>query len=194
MGDNWLRYLPMFRSPDAGGNGLARDTVFDVLQNRRRRYALHYLKQENGPVSLGGLAEQVAAWETDTTLGELSSQARQRVYVSLLQAHLPAMEKAGVVRFDDAERTVELSEAARTVDIYLEVVPADDIAWAEYYLGVTAVNAVLLLIAWQDVYPFAVLPDAAWGLFVAGLFVLATLVHHRYHRRTRLGTEGPPAN
>lgn len=194
MGGHWLRRLPMFRSPAVESDKLSRETVFEVLENRRRRYALHYLKQEDGEVDLGPLAERVAAWETDTPLEELQRDARQRVYVSLLQVHLPAMQQAGLVEFDDEARVVQLTDAARTVDIYLEVIPADDIHWAEYYLGVTAVNAVVLVAVWMDLYPFSILPDAAWGLFVAGLFVLATLVHHYYHRRLRLGTEGPPRN
>lgn len=194
MGGHWLRRLPMFRSPAVESDELSRETVFEVLENRRRRYALHYLKQEDGEVHLGPLAEQVAAWETDTPLDEITRDARQRVYVSLLQVHLPAMQQAGLVTFDSEARVVELTDAARTVDIYLEVLPADDIHWAEYYLGVTAVNALVLLAVWQDIYPFSILPDAAWGLFVAGLYVLATLVHHYYHRQLRLGSEGPPSN
>src|SRR6056297_3161656 len=38
---------------------LSRDLVFDVLKNRRRRYALHYLRRADGSVQLSELAEQV---------------------------------------------------------------------------------------------------------------------------------------
>lgn len=173
---------------------IARETIFSVLRNKRRRFALHYLKQRDGAVPLDELVTQVAAWENDVAPANLEREQRQRVHVSLLQSHLPAMHGADVVRFDPDGRTVRLSAAAEDIDIYLEFVPADDIAWAEFYLGVTGFNAVLLALVWLNVYPFSLLPAAVWGLFVAGLFLLSTLIHHRYHSKTRIGAVGPPTN
>lgn len=189
----WLRRLPMISSSHAASD-IERETIFEMLRNERRRYALHYLKQQTGRVDTGDLAEQVAAWEEDTTIEELSTDARQRVYISMLQTHLPKMDDAGVITFRAEDRTVELTDAAESIDIYLEVVPENDIAWAEYYLGITFFVALLLFVVWQNVYPFSTVPDAIWGLFVAGVLVLATLIHYYHHRRTRLGRAGPPAN
>lgn len=192
MPTGWVERLPMFPTMDVE-EGVSREVVFDVLRNERRRYALHYLKRE-GTVDVTAMVEQIAAWEYDTAPEDLTSSQRQRVHVSLLQTHLPMMDDADVIRFDEEARTVELSNATEAIDIYLEVVPADDIAWAEYYLGITLFDALVLVLVWQDVYPFVTLPDVAWGLFVTGLLLLAALVHHWYHRRARLGTGTPPAN
>jgi hypothetical protein len=178
-------------STGAGGDrALPQETVFDILRNRRRRYALHHLKQRETPVSIGELAEQVAAWEYDTTPEEISSQQRQRVYVSLVQSHLPMMEDEGVIAVDDD--TVTLTEGAAALDVYLEVVPENDIAWAQYYLGITGLNAALLLVALADVPLLAGAPDGLWAVTVALLFLVAAAIHHWYHRQTRLGVEGPP--
>ena len=44
---------------------LSQDTAFDLLSNARRRLALQYLQEANGPVSIGELATNVAAMEND---------------------------------------------------------------------------------------------------------------------------------
>ncbi|MFT4881353.1 MAG: hypothetical protein ACI9CA_000112 [Natronomonas sp.] len=41
--------------------GVDRDETFNLLSNHRRRYALHYCKRRDDPVTLSDLAEQVAA-------------------------------------------------------------------------------------------------------------------------------------
>lgn len=177
-------------SPD--GVNLPQERVFEVLRNERRRYALHYLKRTREPADVGELVDRVAAWENDCQPSALTASQRQRVHVSLLQYHLPAMQEAGVVRFDPDRRRVALTEAARDVDIYVEAVSPDDIAWGQYYLGVVLFNAVFLALVASGIYPFAAIPPVGWLLFVAGLFVLAAAVHYRYQRRTPLGASEEP--
>lgn len=183
------------RSPlDRGAAKLARETIFDVLRNKRRRYALHYLKQEAEPIDVGSLAEQIAAWEYDTPLAQVSTQQRQRVYVSLVQTHLPTMEREGIIEFDEDDKRVALTEEASDLDVYLEVVRENDIEWSHYYLGIAGINAVLLGIASLDLPVLSRAPGELWVLAVAVVFLLAALVHHWYQRRIRLGVEGPPPN
>lgn len=171
---------------------LSRDAIFEVLRNQRRRYVLHYLKQQDEPVQLQELIEQVAAWENDKPVEEVTSEEHQRVYVALMQTHLPRMEAADVINYDEEERLVEPSDLAANLDIYLEIVPEGDIAWGEYYFWITIFAGALLLVVWFDIYPFTILPDVFWAFFVAIILGLAAVVHYWYHRRSRLGTEGPP--
>lgn len=183
--------MNVFRS-QTESDELSREVIFDVLRNERRRYVLHYLKQRDGPVELQPLVDHVAAWENDKPIEEVTSEEHQRVYIALVQTHLPMMSAADVVRFDENERTVELSETAATLDIYLEIVPKGDIDWDEYYLWIAASTGVVLVLVWLEMYPLSVVPDAFWVFFAVGIFGLATVVHYIYHRRARLGTEGPP--
>jgi len=44
-----------------GVQDLSKGEIFDVLQNKRRRFVLQYLRRHGGPVELGDLATQVAA-------------------------------------------------------------------------------------------------------------------------------------
>lgn len=168
---------------------LAKDEVFSLLSNQRRRYALHACKQADAPVDVSDLAEQVAAWEYGKDREELSSDERRRVYTSIQQSHIPRMEEAGVV---ECERTqVELTERAEKLDVYMDVVPDRSIPWAEYYLGVSAVGATLLGLAWTGVYPASV-PDVAWAALIVAIFFASAAVHVLQSRGMRLGTEGPP--
>lgn len=75
------------------------DTVFDLLSNRRRRYAVYYLVDDGGdPVDCEALAERVAAWE----VGDDPSDERvERVAADLTHIHLPKLDAANVVDFDD---------------------------------------------------------------------------------------------
>ena len=79
---------------------LSRDLVFDVLKNRRRRYALHYLRRADESVQLSELAEQVAAWENDIEVDAISAAERKRVYTALYQSHLPKLDDAGYIDWD----------------------------------------------------------------------------------------------
>jgi DNA-binding transcriptional ArsR family regulator len=188
MGTRWLSPLRATMSSDS----LSEETLFTVLRNKRRRYALHYLKQREAVVSVGDLAEQIAAWETETPVAEITPDDRKRVYISLLQSHLPTLEEAGMVEFDEEDSTVRLTHAAKTVDIYVEFVPEQDIQWTTYYLGVAALAGVFLAAAWVGVYPFTELSPTVWFGFVVALFVVSSTAHHLYQRQNRLGNAGTP--
>lgn len=175
-----------------GEASLSSDDIYDQLANRRRRYALHYLKQAGEPVAVRDLAEQVAAWENDTTVAALGSQERKRVYIALYQSHLPTMDAEGLVAYDDEAGRVELTGEIADIDVYMEVVPGDDIPWDLYYLGLSAANGALLLLAWLDVRPFTAVPDLGWAVVVLVSFAASAFVQSFYRRRMRLGDEGPP--
>ncbi|WP_231189661.1 hypothetical protein [Haladaptatus sp. DYF46] len=74
---------------------LSADDVFHLLQNHRRRAAIHHLHGKDEPVEMRDLAEQVAAWENDTTVQALTSEDRQRAYIPLYQPHLPKLDEEG---------------------------------------------------------------------------------------------------
>lgn len=104
--------------------GLDLDTTFHLLQNERRRLALRALLDRRGGdgrgAEIGPLAEQVAAWEHDTTVAGLDSDQRQRVYISLYQSHLPTLDNHGVVDYDQARGQIELRGQVDALEPYLE--------------------------------------------------------------------------
>lgn len=173
-----------------GTPGVSRDDLFDVLSNHRRRYALHFLKQRDRAVSLGNLAEEIAAWENDVSIVELTATDRKRVYTALQQFHVPKMATAGVVEFDAPRGVVTLTEAAGNLDVYLDVVAEDDIPWSRYYLGLSTMSLAVVTGVW--LVPFTLLSELAWAVLVAALFLLSALVHTYYNRRMRLGSDSAP--
>lgn len=188
MGLRWSNPLNRPRAT----NGFDTDTIFQVLRNRRRRYVLHFLKQREELVPIGRVAEQVAAWENEKPVESVSSAERKRVYISLLQSHLPTLEEAEMVVFDEEDSTVDLTEKAETLDIYVERVPKNDIQWPEYYLGLSLFCGLFLVAVWNDVAPLTEAPDLVWFGFVVGLFAVSSVVHHFHAKHSRLGVEGEP--
>ncbi|ADB62368.1 hypothetical protein Htur_3506 [Haloterrigena turkmenica DSM 5511] len=173
------------------GGDSDRGEIFDLLSNHRRRYAIHYCKREDEPVTLGDLAEHVAAWELDKEIEEITSAERKRVYTSLQQTHLPTLERAEMIEFDN--RTIELTDEASELDVYLDVVPADSIPWGLYYLGLAAVGAIVMGGLWLEVVPTETVSELGWATLVFALFAVSAVVHVVQSRRMRLGEmERPP--
>jgi hypothetical protein len=171
---------------------ISRDTVYKLLANERRRYTIHYLKNLEEPVRLGELAEQVGAWEHETSPDYLTSAERKTVYTALQQRHLPKMDDAGLVSFDKRAGTVEPTDSLTELDIYTEVVPNGEFPWSQYYLGLASISSALLLAVWANVYPLVLLPDIAWGVFCAVSFTVSAVVHVVLSREMKLGANANP--
>jgi len=123
-----------------------RADAFSLLSNPRRRYAVRACQQLETPVELGELAEYIAAEECDKSISEITGEERRRVYTSLQQVHIDKLEDAGVIECE--RKTITPTEKLEELEFYLEVVPGDEIPWAEYYLGLSAVAGALVAAAW----------------------------------------------
>ncbi|MFC7139045.1 hypothetical protein ACFQMA_04230 [Halosimplex aquaticum] len=121
------------------------DHVFEILKNERRRTVLHYLREHGGTVSLGELAEHVAAVENGTTVAQVTSNERKCVYVGLYQCHLPKMDDMDIVEFNQNRGRISLGPNAAQLFEYLEESDEVDRPWPLYYGSLTAVGAVLLV-------------------------------------------------
>lgn len=169
------------------------DDRFDLLSNHRRRYALHYMQNNGEQATLGELSDTIAAWENGIDPEEVSYDERKRVYTSLQQVHLPRMDEAGVVEFDDREGVVEIGPAAENLDVYLEVVDSRDIPWSVFYLLLSGLNAAVVAAYAFGTPGLAGLPDIGIPVFVVTTF-LVTALAHLYITRTemRLGDDEEP--
>lgn len=188
--------MPTLRQePEADSDtteGLSRDDIFEVLSNRRRRYVLHYLTQNGDAATLGQAAEQVAAWENETRVDEVTADQRKRVYTSLQQFHLPKLDDQNVVEFDDRSGRIELTAAGDDLDVYVEVVGEHDIPWSHYYLGLAATGGGFVGLSALEVPPFVDVPDSGWLLFVLVSLGVLAVAHAVVAQRSRLGAGGPP--
>ncbi|NIB98522.1 hypothetical protein [Halobacterium sp. R2-5] len=126
------------------------DITFEILKNRRRRLVLEYVRDTEEPVTIGELAEHIAAIENDTTVQQLDAQQRKRVYIGLYQCHLPKMDDAGVVDFNQGRGRIEVGNHVESLYEYLDVGAEEESGSAPSqtaYAGGIAAFAVLFLAA-----------------------------------------------
>jgi len=163
---------------------LTRDRIFDILSSPRRRYVLYFLRTEPNPIQLTDLAEHVAAWENDTTVEELSTQQRKRVYVSLYQTHLPKLAESGLVNYDDESGEVSIAPKATEIDPLLGDQDSQP-AWYIYYFGLAVLSTLLIVASIAGLG----ISQGVLSLVIVGGFVALTSVHVFYRWRNR----SPPA-
>lgn len=99
---------------------LSTNDIHSLLKNQRRRYVLEYLRANDDSARLRDVAEQIAAWENDKELKAITSSERKRAYVGLYQCHLPKMDDAEVVSFDQNRGDIEIGPNAEQLMPYLD--------------------------------------------------------------------------
>ena len=100
---------------------LSTNTVFELLLDQRRRYALYYLSKKVGAVPLQELAEQIALWEGEPTYDRV-----ERISTGLHHRHIPKLVDTDVARYDPNRETIELLESAGQLEPYLELAIGSD--------------------------------------------------------------------
>ena len=171
--------------------GLSQDQVFEVLKSPRRRYALYYLKRAGGRAELSEITEQVAAWENEIPSTKLESDQRKRVYISLYQTHMPKLDEAGIVEYDQSKGVVELAENARELDVYLGE-DFEDLPWEWIYLSMSVGSLLLVTGVWLDVYPANLLSGLGTAVIVITAFAVTALAQYAINHRLSAGPEMPP--
>jgi len=162
----------------------SKNTLFSVLSSHRRRYVLYACNQADGETTLSDVAEQVAAWEYDKPISEITSAERKRVYTSIQQHHLSKLEDAELITVVGDRLTA--TEKAKNLDVYLEVVPEETVPWSVYYLGLTVLGSVVLGFSYLGWLPDAIsMGGVAAALLVA--YLISSLVHLSQSERISVG-------
>lgn len=165
-------------------SAFSKDEIFHLLQNERRRMVLRYLRGTEGPVRMRDVAEQVAAWEHDTTVEELTSTQRQRVYIPLYQSHLSKLDEAGLIDYQQNRGIVERKPLADRVDQYLQLESADDSTdeqqaesaeWEDYYIGATVVSYAVLIGAVMELPIVSFLSGIGLSALILSIFTVLTI-------------------
>jgi hypothetical protein len=156
---------------------LSKGEIFDVLQNQRRRYVLQYLERFDEPVSLSDLATQVAAWEYQIDVEEVSNDQKKRVYTTLQQTHLDRMEEAGIVEYDAEENLIRRTPHTEELTVYLEIVPESEFPWREYYLSLGAISCAIVAALWTGLYPLTLLEPLEWATVITITFTVSAAYH-----------------
>lgn len=82
---------------------LSTETVCELISNARRRAVIRRVAalDPEESVQMGDLARAIAGEEHDIAPAVVSAEQRKTVYVSLLQNHLPKLDDACVVKWND---------------------------------------------------------------------------------------------
>ena len=136
-----------------------------ILGNDRRMLMIEFLQQKEGHAELRDLVEFIAEREGDT-----DRKHRKSVYVSLVQTHIPKLEREGVITFDHG--IITLLRIPEDVTVYMEVVNKHDISWSAFYMGT---SLIFLVAGWY----LGSLPL----IFAALVYLAISLVHHRKVKR-----------
>ncbi|RQH00370.1 DUF7344 domain-containing protein [Natrarchaeobius oligotrophus] len=177
-------------SDSADDEGLSKDVIFELLKNRRRREVLAYLLEAEETVTLGELAEQIAAWENDTEVNALSSDQRKRVYVALYQTHLPKMDDAGIVEYDQDRGLITLSDNADLLMMYLDTDSHQQDRWDRWYGAVSVVGVALIAAAFLSVPPISAVPTLAIAGVVVVAFFALSIAHAVINRQQERSVNG----
>jgi hypothetical protein len=147
------------------GADLNKDEMFDLLKNSRRRSTIRYLREHGGNAELRDVAEHIAAEENDTTVRQLSSDQRKRVYIGLYQCHLPKMDDLGVIEYDKNRGTIELQESVTQLLPYLEPIEDTQSTRREWIVQAIATCLVVLVsLGTFGVGPLSAISPTAWTL------------------------------
>lgn len=155
------------------------EEIHDVLRNERRRRALKYLKRHLEPVALRDLSERLA--ELEARESPAPRNVRQSVYNSLHQTHLPKLDEVGIIEYDRSRKTVSLSDRARDVDLYMDVVTRFGITWTTYYRSLGVLSLFVVILTETDFAAFA----GVDSLVFATVFLLVFALSAAYQLWTR---------
>lgn len=167
-------------------DGPSRDEVFTALSNRRRRNVITYLKERGDDARVRDIAEQLAAWENDLEIPEVTYKQRKRVYTALHQSHLPKLAESGFIAYESDRGIVSLTDESRQLEVYLEIVSEHEILWSEYYVGLAVVCGLLSGAAWIGMAPFASVSGYAYAALFAFVFGASGIIHRAVMRRNRI--------
>lgn len=106
---------------------LTESDVFVLLANRRRRLALRVLRESATPLAQGELADRIAEREYE----EPTVNDRRSIYLSLYHNHVPRLDDAGVVVYDETEGTVAPGLNFDRITRVLHEVNRQDLPWSD---------------------------------------------------------------
>jgi DNA-binding transcriptional ArsR family regulator len=162
---------------------LARDDLFSMLRNERRREVIHYLSEHEGTVDLRELSEYIAALENDCDPEAVTYKQRKRVQTALYQMHLPKLAEQGIVAYDRRAGQVELASGAADCLPYLATeTDPNHRQWWRWYLAVAAAVVVPVVLAAFGLQPFASVPGLGYAAVTCVAFVVISVAQASQER------------
>lgn len=166
---------------------LAKDEVFFLLKNERRRAVIEYLLDQEGTAKFDDLVVDIAAREKDKDADQISYKERKSVHTSLYQSHLPKLQEAGVVEYDRRSGSVILTDAVASIQPYLDVSSTDEADtpdgsenhWQRAYVGLVTVIALAAVLHFLSLYRLQASTLSVVLLLTGLAFGISATLRHR---------------
>ena len=154
-----------------------RSEVYRLLKNRRRRYVILYLSRvRSAPV--GELVDRVVAAERAHDTGSGDPAHRDAVYASLHQTHVPELVDAGIVVYDEDERSVALTRRGDRLRAYIDAAErTPPRIWARLFLFQSLFWTAVAAAALTGVPVVGELPTSAILLGCIGTFLATSVLY-----------------
>lgn len=158
---------------------VAPDSLFDILQNERRRAVIRYLKQRDSKsVTIDDLATHIAARENNVDVSQVSSTQRKRVYIGLYQSHLPKMDDFDVIDYDQNRGTIRREDLSPLVP-HLSLIDQKTRSHAstagDAVIGFLVASGLLSTVGLAGLGPFGFVADWVWMTAIIVAFGLLAI-------------------
>lgn len=154
-------------SPDAGASAddssAEQARIHSLIGNQRRLLLLRELTEVGDEATVRELSERLAAKETGTWPPPRSD--RQSVYVSLIQTHLPKLDRADVIAYDEGAKSVRLCSEISRLEPYLDASEEEsERPWPVYYGAVAGLGILVVLAASAGLPGISLVSPAVWAV------------------------------
>lgn len=137
------------------------DDMLHILQNKRRRAVIRYLKRRGEKsATLDELATHIAAQENYVDASQVSSCQRKRVYVSLYQSHLTKMNDFGVIDYDQDRGTIAREDFSR-LEPHLSMLGRreEKYGYTTIMFGILVASGIFSVVGHLGIGPLAFVPE-----------------------------------
>ncbi|USZ73073.1 DUF7344 domain-containing protein [Natronosalvus halobius] len=100
---------------------VALDEVFELLKDQRRRYALYYLYEKDGPVAVSELVKAIEKWEADPPKTSGRLDRFEEIALELKHHHLPKSAEVDFVQYDKEQEVIQVQGSPEEFDALLTI-------------------------------------------------------------------------
>ncbi|MGM0718670.1 MAG: DUF7344 domain-containing protein [Halobacteriota archaeon] len=97
------------------------DTLHEILAHQRRRDALRCLEGSEHPITVAELAEDVARYERESNLSEISNDVVRRIHLRLYHVDLAKLADVGLIEYDSRTGTIRYDGHSNVLEELLNV-------------------------------------------------------------------------
>lgn len=96
------------------------DQILSCIQNKRRRYLLYYLEEEDDAY-IKDAAQFIAACERECDLEDVPAEASEQVKIELYHVHLPKLADQNIIDYDSRSSAIRFQDPPDDLSDFVEL-------------------------------------------------------------------------